>query len=181
MAVFDCSTGLSVLYQQESMLIFHNIEVVITLKITVWIFTAMGTSNLIALSYVFGKDYHLLHCGVYSLVDRYVFRMSMWPPSSGLILTWCYIPKGTKMQSMPYEPQISQLILVTSFICEIVCMNMVGVFCIIVHNLYSYNILVVFYSKTKYLILMNFANNTINICNQQKVAVSIVWAMTHVI
>ena len=126
----------------------------------------MGTSNLIAVSYVYGKDYLLLHCGVCSLVDRYVFQMNMWPPSSGFILTWCYIPEGTKMQSMPCEPQISQLILVTSFICEIVRMNRVGVFCIIVHNLYNYNILMVFYSKTKYLILINFANNAINVCNQ---------------
>lgn len=60
-------------------------------------------------------------------------------------------------------------------------MNRFGVFCIIVHNLYNDNIFVVFYSKTKYLILINFVNNTINICNQQRVAVSIVWAMAHVI
>jgi hypothetical protein len=53
-------------------------------------------------------------------------------------------------------------------------MNRVWVFCIIVHNLHNYNILVVFYSKTEYLVLVNFANNTMNICNQQRVAVSIV-------
>jgi hypothetical protein len=71
---------------------------------------------MIAVSYVYWKDYHLLHCGVcVSLVDRYMFQMNMPPPSSGFILTWCYIPKGTKMQSMPLEPQILQLILVTSF------------------------------------------------------------------
>lgn len=116
-----------------------------------------------------------------SLVDRYVFQMNMWPPSLGFIVTWCYIPKATKMQSMLCEPQISQHILVISFICGIVRMNRVGVFCIILHNLCNYNILVAFYSKTKYLILINFANNTIKICNQQRVAVSIVWAMTHVI
>jgi len=85
------------------------------------------------------------------------------------------------MQSVPCEPQISQIILVTSFICEIVHMNRVGLFCIIVHNLYNHNILVVFYSKTKYLVLINFENNIINICNQQGVVVSIVWAMTHLI
>jgi hypothetical protein len=77
------------------------------------------------------------------------------------------------MQSMLCESQISQLILVSSFICEIFRMNRVGVFCIIVHNLYNYNILVVFYSKTEYLNLINFVNNTINICNQQRVAVFI--------
>jgi hypothetical protein len=56
---------------------------------------------------------------------------------------------------------------------EIVHMNRVWVFCMIVHNLYSRNILEVFYSKTKYRILINFVN-TINIHNQQRVAVSIV-------
>lgn len=129
-AALDCLFCIS----NNHMLIFHKIEVIITLKITVWIFTAMGTSNLIAISYVYWKEYHLLHCGVCSLVDRYMFRMNMWPPSSGFILISCYIPKGTKMQPMPCEPQISELILVTSFICEIVRMNSVGVVCIIVHN-----------------------------------------------
>jgi hypothetical protein len=77
------------------------------------------------------------------------------------------------MQSVPCEPHKSHNLFLSFLLFEIVHMNRVWIFCMMVHNLYNCNILEVFYSKTKYCILINFVN-TINIHNQQRVAVSIV-------